>query len=152
MPAPIQIEIRPMAAADVDAVAKLDEESRGIAHWQRSDYERAVAMGSGIKCWVADAYGRVVGFLAARTTFGETEILNVAVSGIQRRRGIGMKLLSERLHAAGTNVVFLEVRESNLAARAFYEKMGFRESGRRPNYYSDPAEAALILRRDAAHR
>ena len=141
-----------MAAVDVAAVAKLDAESHGIAHWQRSDYERAVAMGSGIKCWVADAYGSIVGFLAARTTFGETEILNVAVSEVRRRRGIGMKLLSERLHAAGTNVVFLEVRESNSAARAFYEKMGFRQAGRRPNYYSDPAEPALVLQWDAVQK
>ncbi len=105
------------------------------------------------KGWVAEVDEKVIAFLIARTTFGEMEILNLAVSGIYRRRGIATKLLAERLGTlehSSTKVAFLEVRESNAAARSFYAKTGFRETGRRPKYYNIPTEDAIVLRRDLA--
>ena len=79
----------------------------------------------------------------------EWEIENIAVAGPARRRGLGTRLLGELLDLArgrGADAVFLEVRESNHAARALYEKWAFLESGRRRGYYKDPEEDAILYR------
>jgi len=92
---------------------------------------------------------RVVGYLVARHVADEGEILNVGVSPVHRRRGTGRALVTEglsRLEALGARSVFLEVRESNLAARALYQSFGFADVARRANYYRRPVEDAIILR------
>jgi ribosomal-protein-alanine N-acetyltransferase len=79
----------------------------------------------------------------------EWEIENIAVSGPARRRGLGSHLLGEFLDMVrdqGGQAVFLEVRESNQAARKLYEKWAFCEAGRRKGYYQDPPEDALLFR------
>ena len=79
----------------------------------------------------------------------EGEILNLGVAPAHRRCGVGRALAIatlEQLSAAGVRQVFLEVRESNVAARRLYEALGFREVGRRDGYYRRPREAAVILR------
>ena len=71
---------------------------------------------------------------------------NMAVSGSARRHGLGTRLLGEfldRARGTGAEMVFLEVRESNHAARALYEKWAFVQSGRRKGYYRGPDEDAL---------
>ncbi len=78
----------------------------------------------------------------------EMHILNLAVHPIQRRKGIARRLLSEGLAQArtlGAEVAWLEVRPSNAAARALYESFEFKEVGRRPRYYDDTQEDALLL-------
>jgi ribosomal-protein-alanine N-acetyltransferase len=78
----------------------------------------------------------------------EMHILNLAVHPAQRRRGIARRLLSEGLAQArelGAELAWLEVRPSNTAARALYESFGFKEVGRRPRYYDDTQEDALLL-------
>lgn len=90
---------------------------------------------------------KVVGFLVVRVLDREWEIENIAVSTKLQRGGYGRQLISEMIHTARTEnakLIFLEVRESNLKARAFYEKHGFRESGRRKGYYNDPVEEAIL--------
>jgi ribosomal-protein-alanine N-acetyltransferase len=78
---------------------------------------------------------------------GEWEIENAVVAPEFRRRGVGHDLIRELLRqaqmASGT-AVWLEVRESNFAARGLYEKHGFRETGRRRAYYEDPSEDAVL--------
>jgi ribosomal protein S18 acetylase RimI-like enzyme len=84
------------------------------------------------------------GFLVWRQVAeGEFEILNLAVGSVQRRRGIGKGLIETAM--AGEGRWFLEVRASNWTARRFYEAMGFREAGRRNNYYREPVEDAILL-------
>ena len=98
---------------------------------------------------IIEAESAVQGFLVARVVDTEWEIENIAVSGPARRRGLGTRLLGEFLDWArgeGALAVFLEVRESNRAARALYEKWAFVESGRRPRYYREPEEDAIIYR------
>jgi ribosomal protein S18 acetylase RimI-like enzyme len=71
------------------------------------------------------------------------------VAGPARRRGFGTRLLGEFLRRAqseGATAIFLEVRESNHAARSLYEKWAFSESGRRPRYYTQPEEDAIVYR------
>jgi ribosomal-protein-alanine acetyltransferase len=93
------------------------------------------------------------GFVIARMVDEEWEIENIAINDSARRRGLGSRLLGAVLEMArtqGARRVFLEVRESNPAARALYRKCGLVESGRRPRYYTDPEETAVLYRIDFA--
>ena len=94
---------------------------------------------------------RVAGYVGSQTVLGETDMMNIAVHPDYRRRGIGEALV-ETLVAAlvrnGSHSLMLEVRASNEPAKALYEKLGFVQVGRRPNYYRNPKEAALILRKE----
>jgi ribosomal-protein-alanine N-acetyltransferase len=90
----------------------------------------------------------ITGFIAGRQAADEGEILNLAVKTTYRRQGIGQALVRALLQAFvghGVARVFLEVRESNAAAIAFYGKLAFREVGRREGYYREPEETALVL-------
>lgn len=90
----------------------------------------------------------VAGYIFARRAANEAEILNLAVHPGHGRRGLGSGLLRTvlgDLERAGAIRVFLEVRESNAPARAFYQGRGFRPVGRRAGYYTRPREDALIL-------
>jgi [ribosomal protein S18]-alanine N-acetyltransferase len=94
--------------------------------------------------------GPVVGYAIAWHVLEEGELANLAVAKSARRKGLGLALLDAVLADAerrGTSDVFLEVRESNAAARALYSGRGFIEVGRRKKYYRTPVEDALILRR-----
>jgi len=89
----------------------------------------------------------IVGFLVARHVSGEWELENIVVSEESRGKGIGAGLLGElfsRARLSGDSSVFLEVRESNSAARGLYAKVGFEESGRRRGYYSNPQGDAVL--------
>lgn len=93
---------------------------------------------------------QIVAFAAGRIVAGEAEILNLAVLQARRRNGLAKSLVSHLLNDFAKKFVtrvFLEVRESNLAATELYGRMGFTSLGRRPGYYQDPPEAALILER-----
>jgi ribosomal-protein-alanine N-acetyltransferase len=98
--------------------------------------------------------GKFIGFIMSRLVEDEAEILSVAVAGRQQGRGLARKLLTlhlRRLAGLGARTVFLEVDEHNKPAIRLYDRAGFHEISRRPNYYpgtlGKPA-AALVLRRD----
>ena len=97
---------------------------------------------------VAVQDGRVVGYIGSQSVLGEADMMNLAVDESYRGNGIGMKLveaLMDHLRKNGVYRLTLEVRVSNVPAIALYEKLGFRQLGRRPNYYYHPREDALIL-------
>jgi ribosomal-protein-alanine N-acetyltransferase len=99
---------------------------------------------------VAEDGEEVVGYTVARWVLEQGEILNLAVHPDHRRHRVASRLLHAGLDALwkeGVRIAFLEVRESNHGARAFYERHGFAEVGRRRNYYRTPREDALILAR-----
>ncbi len=109
-----------------------------------SDALFLVAEGNG-----ADA---IAGYVVALDAADEGEILNLAVAPAGRRNGLGRALVEgvlEALAERGVRQVYLEVRESNAPARALYAAHGFREVGRRKQYYRRPVEDAIVLRRDA---
>lgn len=92
----------------------------------------------------------VAGYLVAWFVADEGEIANLAVRQPTRRRGVGAALLDAALTEAqrrGTIAVYLEVRDSNTAARALYASRQFEEVGRRRQYYRKPVEDAIVLRR-----
>lgn len=93
--------------------------------------------------------GGVAGYLIGRDAAGTGEILNLAVAPEVRRRGVARRLLERGLAQFAvrrSEEVFLEVRESNRAARELYSAAGFRPVGMRSGYYRNPAEDALVLR------
>jgi ribosomal-protein-alanine acetyltransferase len=92
----------------------------------------------------------LIAFLIANHVGAEWELENVVVEPSFRRKGVGTKLLDDllaRARAALSEFVFLEVRESNQAARALYLKRGFELAGRRKDYYRSPPEDAILYRR-----
>ena len=92
----------------------------------------------------------VAGYVIARVVAGEADVLNLAVRPPDRGHGLGGELLDAGLAAVvgrGVREVFLEVRESNVAALALYESRGFKTVSRRKGYYRNPVEDALLLRR-----
>jgi ribosomal-protein-alanine N-acetyltransferase len=102
----------------------------------------------------AVAGAKLSGFIMSRRAADEAEILSVAVARASQSRGLAGRLLDlhmRRLAGLSVRAVFLEVDEHNAAARKLYDRAGFREVSRRPNYYpgatATPA-AALVLRRD----
>lgn len=89
------------------------------------------------------------GFLVALPVGAEWELENIAVAPAERRKGLGKQLLEALVVAARTTnseAVFLEVRDSNTAARSLYEKAGFELTGRRKAYYTNPPEDAILYR------
>ncbi len=88
------------------------------------------------------------GFLNGSYVLDEAELLNIAVSKEYRRCGIAVRLYNEfenRLLKLGVKIVYLEVRESNIAAERLYSKLGFERSGFRKNYYRSPSENAVLM-------
>jgi len=131
--------IREAVAADLAGISAIQTASPEAAQWKGADYLQHV-------CLVADMEGVVAGFFVGRQTApGEHEILNLAVDPGHRRKGIARALLKAAIGSQQT--WFLEVRESNHAAIAFYASAGFEASGRREKYYHDPLEAGIVMRR-----
>lgn len=140
--------LRPATAADIPAMIALEKHSVTAAHWTLRLYEAVFTPPARITLVIEDG-DKFCGFLIGRAVSDEWELENIAVDGTARRRGLGTRLLGEFLdaaRAAGAKSVFLEVRESNWAARALYEKWAFVESGHRPRYYHSPEEDAVVYR------
>jgi ribosomal protein S18 acetylase RimI-like enzyme len=154
--------VRPLLPRDLGAVLAIETAARPwTAQWTPESY--LGASGGGLRAWVAEDDGRVVGFILTRTLLpkecrppsppagaeGEVEILNLAVAEETRRRGVARALVETALRqgvASGAALAFLEVRASNAPACALYAALGFQVAGRRPHYYRGPDEDALVLK------
>jgi ribosomal-protein-alanine N-acetyltransferase len=144
--------IRAATPDDVPSIRALEQQAETAAHWAGREYDALFAAEAPPRVTLvatseADA-GRVIGFVIAHCATAEWEIENLVVAPEERNRGVGSKIIRELLlqaQAAGATSVLLEVRESNLAARRLYEKLGFSQQGRRSGYYHDPKEDALLL-------
>lgn len=95
--------------------------------------------------------GRLLGYVGSQTVLDETDMMNIAVAKEERRRGVARALILElvnQLAQQGSRSLTLEVRASNQGAIALYQSLGFVQTGRRPNYYRNPREDGLILRKE----
>ena len=104
--------------------------------------------------FVAVEGDKVVGYIGSQAVMDEADIMNVAVSPEYRRQGIAQGLIDtliKALQEKGVVCLFLEVRASNESAINLYDKNGFLQVGRRKNYYHNPKEDALILRKEWEH-
>lgn len=140
------VTIRDLEPADAQAIRELLSEIPEAARWAAGQEGES---GNGLRCRVAESDRRISGLIVFRRMADEAEILNLAVEAGQRRKGIGWLLVQTAIaecKAAGARTLFLEVRESNERARTLYARAGFKESGRRPAYYRDPREDALVLK------
>jgi len=147
---PRHLTIRSARRDDVDDVAAIERRAFSDP-WSANSF-RALFGNPLVHFAVAEdaLTGQVVGYVVMWFVVDESEIANLAVSDTLRRAGVGARLLDHALEAAQTRqcaVVFLEVRESNGAARALYASRGFEIAGRRSKYYRKPVEDALVLRR-----
>jgi len=91
---------------------------------------------------------RVVGYICAWTVHDECSVNKIACQREFRKAGIGTRLLKHLIKEAflvGARTFFLEVRDSNLEARSFYQKGGFVQAGRRKGYYADTKEDAVVM-------
>jgi ribosomal-protein-alanine acetyltransferase len=144
------VHIRQAVFQDIHRLIEIAAHSATAAQWSELEYHKLFAPESmqNRVALVAEE-GQVMGFIVGRQIGPEWEIENIAVTGSARRRGLGTRLLGEFMvlvRSRGGREIFLEVRESNLAARALYEKWAFVETGRRKQYYGNPADDALILK------
>ena len=102
--------------------------------------------------WLVALEGeQVLGYVGSQTVLDESDMMNLAVDPAFRRRGIARALvcaLIEQLRKMGSRCLTLEVRASNESAQALYACLGFVQVGRRKNYYLNPREDALILRKE----
>ena len=144
------MEIMKMNADHVASVAAIEKECFGRDAWSENSVSGELT--NALALWlVAVEDGKVAGYVGSQTVCNETDMMNVAVTADFRRRGIGEQLVTalvEELKAIDSHCLTLEVRASNTPAQAMYEKLGFVEIGRRPRYYQNPKEDALILRKE----
>lgn len=160
--------IREATSVNIPSIIELERACATAAHWTNEQYQQIFQPGSGSPqrlFLVADgsseallesvqntnsaAGSPALGFLVARHIAPEWELENIVVAPAARRTGLGKRLLGALLTAAReTNnaAVFLDVRESNAAARSLYEKTGFQLTGRRKAYYTNPQEDAVLYR------
>ncbi len=143
------IEIVKMTDAHVSQIA-------GIEKLCFSDpwSEKSISseLDSHISLWLVAMDGdTVAGYIGSQSVLDGADMMNVAVHPDYRRRGIARELvtgLADALKEKGVKSLALEVRVSNAPAIALYEQLGFQQAGLRPNYYRNPKENALILRKE----
>ena len=150
------VEIVRMTEHYLLEVVEIEEQS-GLSRWGWAAYYAELQGGNRELMLVAKPLDvhvderNIAGYIVARETAGELHINNVAVRAQFRRRGYGAMLLGRVLDEARrkrATAAFLEVRNGNSAAQALYQKCGFRAIAKRPNYYSDPPEDAVVMTLD----
>lgn len=144
-----EFEIIPMGPRHVSQVADLEKQCFSDP-W--SEKSVASELENELSLWLVAGEGEnLLGYVGSQSVLGEADMMNLAVSPDARRLGVGRALVTALVQALRERAVHsltLEVRGSNGPARALYESLGFVRVGRRPGYYQNPKEDALILRKE----
>ena len=142
----MDITISPLEAEDLAEVLQIEQETYSLP-WTAKTFCDALRQ-EYYHFLKAECGGELIGYCGYLRSFETADITNVTVREDFRRRGAGETMVSrlmEEGRRAGIERFSLEVRRSNAAAIALYEKLGFREEGVRRGYYENPREDALIL-------
>lgn len=152
------IQVRPMTASDLDRVIEIAESLREAPQWPRAAWQdalnpdatprRIALVAEAPQTGILQPDSSILGFAVASLLPPQAELETIAVAPQAQRQGIARRLfaaLAGQLRAAAITEVTLEVRTSNLPAIALYHSLGFIEDGRRPRYYADPVEDAVLL-------
>jgi ribosomal-protein-alanine N-acetyltransferase len=143
------VSISPAGEADLGAIAKI-ERAAFSDPWSERSFREALSQPAIYFVAARSDAGDVLGYVVAWFVADEGQIANLAVAPAGWGKGIGRALLTSALREAvsrGATDVYLEVRNSNSRARRLYGSCGFKEVGRRRNYYRLPVEDAVVLRR-----
>lgn len=142
------LAFRPMLADDLPWVAEVERQQH-VSPWSAGNF--ADSLEAGYSCWVAFQDVDRVGYAILLVVLDDAHLLNITVTGAVQRGGIGSALLGYLCglaRQAGAQQMFLEVRPSNHAALALYQRNGFELVGRRKGYYPGPdgREDAMVMR------
>lgn len=143
--------IRKMTLEDVPGVIELDQKSFSLP-WPERSFRFELSANPASRSWVAELDGKIVGMIVVWLVLEEAHVATLATHPDYRRQGIGTKILSHallHLMEEGAHSSFLEVRESNLSAQNMYRKFGYETTGRRPRYYKDNNEDAILMNLDS---
>ncbi len=138
--------IRQMDKKDIEQVERIEKEIFSIP-WSAHSFEDAAMTKENIYL-VCECNGAIAGYCGLWTVLGEGNITNMAVDKKYRKKGIGealMKEMEKRGRQKDVDIFFLEVRQSNAAARRLYDKMGYKEIGTRKRFYERPVEDAIVM-------
>jgi ribosomal-protein-alanine N-acetyltransferase len=145
--------MRRMTPADLDQVIEIAESLKEAPHWPRAAYLAALDPEAARRriALVAEepGSGNLAGFAVASLLAPQAELETIAVARAAQRRGLARQIftaLAAELASAKISEIMLEVRASNQPALGLYRQLGFAETGRRPRYYHDPVEDAVLMR------
>lgn len=131
-----------------EVLSELDKRSVGADGWSAESFRSEAEKENGYVLYIMED-SRVIALLAAYYAVGEGDITSVAVAEDYRRRGLAQRLISEleAILPEDAEEIFLEVRESNAPAIGLYEKCGFERLAVRKNFYDNPRENAIVMRK-----
>ena len=134
---------------DINEMLKIEKKSFH-SHWNRQTFIDELSSDNGHYVAVRDG-GRILGYSGFRYVLDEGHITTLAVAPRSRKKGVGTRLIERLLEdaaAKGLKKLYLEVRQSNIAAQKIYKKLGFKTIDRRREYYQHPGEDALVMQND----
>ncbi len=134
--------------SDTEKVALMEKEIFSSAS-SAADIKKAAANDNNIYMTVKED-GDIIAYCAIWTSFDTADLLNIAVKEQYRKKHVAQKLLLQCMsecRSKGVATLLLEVRQSNLPAVCFYDKLGFQKIGIRKNYYANPSEDAIIMQK-----
>jgi ribosomal-protein-alanine acetyltransferase len=153
---PAQVQLRPAATSDLDAILAIERATDTAPHWPHAAYTEILGATDPARCLIVAHTDEVVAGFAVGVLHATTdseriaELESIAVAAGARRYGIGRALCAAVIdwcRSQGATEVVLEVRADSIGAIALYVALGFSHAGRRPKYYSDPEDDALLMRR-----
>jgi [ribosomal protein S18]-alanine N-acetyltransferase len=137
--------IRPLSYADLPQVIAIERRTF-TTPWSLAMFVLELSKSSGLCLAAVGPDGELRGYLMCSRFDTVWHLMNIAVDPVHRKHGLGSALLAQMIERAGPEAQYtLEVRPSNAQAITLYERLGFREAGRRPRYYRDNGEDALIM-------
>ena len=146
------LEIRNLVVEDAAAIAEMERIIFSDA-WSEKSILETIELSNTI-CLVAEKAGRKAGYILGYDLTGEAEIVRIATDKDRRRQGVGKFLMEEfkkECKLKNITKIMLDVRESNEAARNLYVKEGFVQDGKRPGFYDDPKEDAILMSAELDH-